>query len=119
VTRAAGSLATTDANVSSPEVPSDRRAVMVVHGRNEDARRAMFDFLRALKLKPLEWSTLISGTGKAAPYVGEVLEHAFERAAGVVVLFTPDDHARLREAFRGANEPDYETHTSSSPERSV
>jgi predicted nucleotide-binding protein len=102
-----GALAVTQRGTSDPDV--DRRAVMVVHGRNEDARRAMFDFLRALNLKPLEWGTLIAGTGKAAPYVGEVLEHAFRRAAAVVVLFTADDEARLREQFHGPIEPDHET----------
>lgn len=102
-----GALAAKRHGTSEPDL--DRRAVMVVHGRNEDARRAMFDYLRALNLKPLEWGTLISGTGKAAPYVGEVLEHAFQRAAAVVVLFTPDDEAQLRGQFRGPAEPEYET----------
>ncbi len=87
---------------------SDPRAVMVVHGRNEAARLAMFDLLRALGLKPLEWGDLVSGTGRGAPYVGEVLEHAFQRARAVVVLFTPDDEARLRAPFRGPRVPDEE-----------
>lgn len=89
--------------------PTDARAVMIVHGRNEAARRAMFDFLRALHLKPLEWGNLISRTDKAAPYVGEVLENAFREAAAVVVLFTPDDEARLRSEFHGPGEPKRET----------
>ena len=87
----------------------DRRAVMVVHGRNEAARKAMFGFLRALGLKPLEWSTLVAGTGKGAPYIGEVLDYAFSRAAAVVVLFTPDDEARLRPPFQLPNDPSFET----------
>jgi predicted nucleotide-binding protein len=87
----------------------DRRAVMVVHGRNEGARRGMFTFLRALGLRPLEWGTLVAGTKKGAPYVGEVLDHAFRKAAAVVVLFTPDDEARLRESLRVASDPTYET----------
>ena len=89
--------------------PADPKKVMVVHGRDEEARRAMFDFLRALGLSPLEWGKLVAGTGKAAPYIGEVLSHAFQVAKAVVVLFTPDDEAFLRRDLRGSKEPDYET----------
>jgi predicted nucleotide-binding protein len=94
----------------SPATPAaDARKVMVVHGRDEEARRAMFDFLRALGLSPLEWGTLVAETGTATPYIGEVLSHAFGVAKAVVVLFTPDDEAFLRRDLRGAKEPEYET----------
>jgi len=84
------------------------KAVMVVYGRDSETRRAMFDFLRALKLDPQEWGKLIEQTGKAAPYVGEVLERAFEQAAAVVVVLTPDDEARLRDEFQDEDDPGYE-----------
>lgn len=86
----------------------DARRVMVVYGRDGEARRAMFDFLRAIGLEPGEWRKLVAETGKAAPYVGEILDSAFERAAAVVVLFTPDDEAKLRDEFMTDGEPDYE-----------
>lgn len=113
-TQAAASGDHSPAAVAEPIDPAtadgvDRRAVMVVHGRNGRARNAMFDFLRALGLRPLEWATLVTGTGSASPYVGEVLEHAFRTAAAVVVLFTPDDEARLRPTLQGASEPTHET----------
>lgn len=86
----------------------NRKAVMVVYGRDSEARRAMFEFLHALHLEPLEWSKLIEGTGKATPYIGEVLEKAFEAAAAVVVLLTPDDEARLREPFQERDDQEHE-----------
>jgi predicted nucleotide-binding protein len=86
----------------------DPKKVMVVLGRNAEANQAMFDFLRALRLDPQEWGKLVGATGKAAPYVGEVLEHAFEDAAAVVVLFTPDDEARLRPHLHGPSEEEYD-----------
>jgi predicted nucleotide-binding protein len=86
----------------------DPRRVMVVYGRDAEARRAMFDFLRALGLTPMEWRSLIAETEKASPYIGEVLERAFEAAAAVVVLFTPDDEARLNERLVKADDPDFE-----------
>jgi predicted nucleotide-binding protein len=71
------------------------RTVFVIHGRNERLRAEFFSFLRAAGLDPLEWSEAVQLTGKAAPYIGEVLDHAFEQAAAVVVLLSPDDVVRL------------------------
>ena len=86
----------------------DTRKVFVVHGRDNFARDALFDFLRAIDLHPLEWSEAVLATGKASPYVGEILEAAFSRAHAVVVLLTPDDEARLRETLRVEDDPPHE-----------
>ena len=83
--------------------------VFVVHGRNGEARDALFTFLRAISLHPLEWSEAVQATGKTSPYIGEILDAAFPRAHAVVVLFTPDDESRLRKSFRADNEPPHET----------
>jgi predicted nucleotide-binding protein len=94
----------------TPRVGPDNRTVFVIHGRDERLRGGMFDFLRSLDLKPLEWTEAVKLTGKGSPYIGEILDTAFSRAQAVVVLFTPDDEARLRDALCGAHEPAYETH---------
>jgi hypothetical protein len=86
--------------------PVDSRQVFVVHGRNLRARDAMFAFLRALGLSPVEWEQGVRWTGVAAPYVGDVLSAAFARVRAVVVLLTGDDEARLREHFRGGRDSD-------------
>ncbi len=82
---------TEDGSTSAPA--ADPKKVMVVHGRDEEARLAMFTFLRALGLEPQEWGALVEATGSAAPYIGEVLDKAFGVARAVVVLFTPDDES--------------------------
>jgi predicted nucleotide-binding protein len=94
---------------TNPGQAADPRKVMVVHGRDDEARLAMFTFLRALGLEPQEWGALVEATGSAAPYIGEVLDKAFGVARAVVVLFTPDDEASLRPGLRGPSEPDHET----------
>jgi predicted nucleotide-binding protein len=88
---------------------ADPTKVMVVHGRDDVARRAMFSFLEAIGLVPLEWDELVAATGSAAPYIGQVLKKAFEIAAAVVVLFTPDDEGRLQREFHQPNDPLEET----------
>jgi predicted nucleotide-binding protein len=79
-------------NVTKPKDNS----VFVVHGRNEKLRRSFFDFLRALGLKPLEWEKVVLMTRKTNPYVGEILDNTMAKVQAVVVLFSPDDEARLR-----------------------
>jgi len=84
--------------------PGDPRKVFVIHGKNADARRAMFDFLRALQLDPIEWSQAVAWTGTGAPYIGQVLDVAFAKARAVVALLTGDDEARLQTEFLGKGE---------------
>jgi hypothetical protein len=74
----------------------DPGSVFVVHGRNESLRKSMFDFLRSIGLKPVEWTQAVELTGDGSPYVGQVLDAAFEHAQAVVVLLTPDEVAYMR-----------------------
>jgi hypothetical protein len=74
-------------------------AVAVAYGRDDAAREAVFGFLRALGLKPLEWEQLVRATRSAAPSSGEAVERGFAAARAVVVLFTPDDRAQLDSAL--------------------
>jgi predicted nucleotide-binding protein len=78
---------------------SNKRKVFVVHGRNWEAKKALFNFLRAIGLQPMEWSETVKATGKASPYIGEILDIAFSTAQAVIVLLTPDDEARLCAEF--------------------
>ena len=88
--------------------PPESREVFVVHGRNELARNALFDFLTAIDLHPLEWSEVVQETGKPMPYIGEILDAAFGKAHAVVVLLTPDDEVRLADALQVENDALYE-----------
>jgi hypothetical protein len=84
------------------------RKVFVVHGRNGAARAAMFAFLRAIGLDPIEWSEAVKMTGEGSPYIGQVLDTAFDAAQAIVVLLTPDDVAYLRNEY-ASGEDDPET----------
>ena len=92
-----------------PRPMEGARDIFVVHGRNLKARDALFDFLRAIDLHPLEWSEAVQATGKASPYIGEILDAAFSRAHAVIVLLTPDDEARLRKCLQVEGDPPHET----------
>jgi predicted nucleotide-binding protein len=73
--------------------------VFVVHGRDDALRRSMFDFLRALNLHPLEWDHAIDEAKEGNPYVGNVLNVVMEKAEAIIVLFSPDDLAQLKDQF--------------------
>lgn len=77
-----------------------RKTVMVVYGRDEDTRRDMFSFLHSLHLQPIEWNSAVTRTGKASPYVGEILNAAFSMAQAFLVLMTPDEQVVLRPELR-------------------
>jgi hypothetical protein len=79
------------------------KKVFVIHGRNEDARRAMFAFLRCIGLEPLEWGQAVAEAKSPTPYIGDVLDRGMGEAQAIVVLFTGDDVARLGSSF--GNEP--------------
>lgn len=84
----------------------DPRKVFVIHGRNESARRGLFEFLRSIGLEPIEWSEAVAMTGQGSPYIGDVLDAAFSSAQAVVVLQTPDDVAYLHESLTYPADPE-------------
>lgn len=88
------------------------KTVFVVHGRNIEAKKAMFQFLRALGLNPINLTEamLQSETKEGenvTPYIGEQIDIAFSLAQAVVVLMTPDDIGCLRKLFQ---KPDDQNH---------
>ncbi|MBX3387733.1 MAG: nucleotide-binding protein [Phycisphaeraceae bacterium] len=89
-------------------VKATKNQVFVVHGRDGIAKAAVFDFLRAVGVTPIEWSQAIRMTNKPSPYIGEILDAAFSKVRAVVVLLTPDDVAQLRDDLLGRSEPAYE-----------
>lgn len=92
----------------APGDADDPRRVMVVHGRDADARADLFNLLNSLGLKPLEFGDAVRATGNAAAYIGEALDAAFSIAQAAVVLFTGDDEARLRPELQREDEESQE-----------
>jgi predicted nucleotide-binding protein len=89
---------------------SDKRRVFVVHGRNMEARDAMFTFLRAIDLDPIEWEEAIAMTGEGTPYIGDAIDIAFTNAQAAVILLTGDDMARLGRRYLLDHDPSDEKH---------
>lgn len=86
-----------------------RRNVFVVYGRDEQARRLIFDFLRSLDLCPREWESMVVDGRSTLPYLGAVIRRGLTRAQAVVVLLTADDEVRLHPDLRRPTDREEET----------
>lgn len=74
---------------------ADPRRVMVIHGRNPQARDAMFVFLGALGLEPIEFEQELAQTSTGSPDQREARRAAMGTAQAVVVLLTAEDEADI------------------------
>ena len=77
-----------------------KRNVFVIYGRDNTLRQALFSFLRAINLNPLEFEEIVHQTGKTSPFTMEVLETAFKNVQACVVLLSPDEFVSLRPCLR-------------------
>ncbi|MCF2436685.1 nucleotide-binding protein [Streptomyces thinghirensis] len=84
------------------------RSVFVVHGRDDEVRREMYEPLRRLDLRPSEWEDLVRATGHASPS-----SVTWSPAPGAGPGGTRPAHPRTTSSpppdLQGHNEPDYET----------
>jgi predicted nucleotide-binding protein len=94
-------------------------SVFVVHGRDTKARKELSAFLRSLHVDVMEWNKAMALTKKASPYIGEVIDAAFERVQAIVVMLTPDDEAKLKDAFIGKYEEPFEKKLTGQPRQNV
>ncbi|MEU8321172.1 nucleotide-binding protein [Nonomuraea sp. NPDC048881] len=97
-------------------IQEKERNVFVIHGRDEEFRKGIFDLLRRMDLNPLEWGTMVDDLGHSSPYLGEVLDHAFTMMQAALVLMTPDDMVRLHPDLA---EPDQDRLTECQPRPNV
>jgi predicted nucleotide-binding protein len=74
--------------------------IFVVHGRDHKLNEDMFTFLRHLGLNAVEFSEAIAETPGANPNITKVVKGALRRAQGVLVMFSPDEEARLKRKHR-------------------
>jgi predicted nucleotide-binding protein len=89
------------------------RNVFVVYGRDGEVNSAVFQLLRQLDLRPLEWETLIRGHGGGiTPPLSEIVVNAPRQASAAVVVLTPDDMVMLHSELRKPREDPFELHPS-------
>ena len=84
---------------------SKDNSVFVIGGRDTALTESMFGFLSALGCKPVEFHQAVSRVrGSGNPFIGQVLDKAFQQVQALVVLFSPDDEAKLKDQFLKSSE---------------
>lgn len=78
----------------------DPSEIWVIHGRDEEFRRIIFDLLRKVRLHPIEFTEAVARSGSGAPVVIDLVLQEIQNAPAVVALLTPDDKAELRSELR-------------------
>lgn len=72
-------------------------SMFVVHGRDAQLNQDMYLFLASIGIVPMEWDHAIKAAkGGANPIVGDVISNAMSLVQGVMVLFSPDEEAKIR-----------------------
>jgi predicted nucleotide-binding protein len=80
-------------------------SIFVVHGRDAKLNQDMYAFLASIGIVPMEWDQAIKAAkGGANPVVGDVISQAMERVQGVMILFSPDEEAKVRTKFASASD---------------
>jgi predicted nucleotide-binding protein len=80
-------------------------SIFVVHGRDAKLNQDMYAFLASIGIVPMEWDHAIKAAkGGANPIVGDVISQAMERVQGVMILFSPDEEAKVRTKFASASD---------------
>jgi predicted nucleotide-binding protein len=75
-------------------------SVFVIGGRDLALTESMFALLDALGCRPVEFHQAVARVPRTGnPFVGQVLDRAFEQVQALVVLFSPDDEAKLKDQF--------------------
>lgn len=73
--------------------------VFVVHGRDRRPVEAVEQFLQFAGLKMLSWTEAVNLTRESQPHTFDVVKAGMDAAAAIIVIFSPDDQARLNPAL--------------------
>lgn len=103
--------------------PPDTKKILLVHGRDHKARRAVVEFLASLGIMTMPWreakSIATNEHGTGSPSILQIITTGMSACRGLVVLFTPDDFAHLREDLWGPNPEPFEWRSTGQPRQNV
>lgn len=77
----------------------DSRKVFIVHGRDMKTKEILEQFLRYIEVSPLDWAEARRLTRSSSPTTLEIVQAGLNNAQAIVVVFTPDDEAKLKNEF--------------------
>lgn len=94
------------ATPSSTNITRDATKVFVVHGRDMRPVEVIKQYLLYLGLHMMPWSEAVRLTGESQPHTYDVVKAGMDGSAAVIVIFSPDDEARVKPDFSSEGDPD-------------
>lgn len=82
--------------------------VFVIHGRDTEALGAIREFIRSLRLLPVEFREVEKLSDSVAPLIPDTVAGIFPYAQAVVALLTPDDVVFLHPDLGRGTDPEHE-----------
>ncbi len=95
-------------NTSTTDENSRQRTIYVVFGHDTDQVRKIKAFLEGLDLVFLTKKEAVDFTKKTAPFIGDIINAAFEHAQAVIVLLTGDEEVQLCKELHHYDDEDFE-----------
>lgn len=80
--------------------------VFIVHGRDMRPVDVLKKYLLFLGLHMIPWSEAVKLTGKSQPHTFDIVKAGMDHAAAIIVIFSPDDLARVKDEFSSPDSPD-------------
>lgn len=84
-----------------PAMSRNPKSVFVVHGQDMRPVTVLRTFLLFAGLSMMSWSEAVKATGKTQPTTYEIVKAGIDSAGAIIVIFSPDDEARLKAEFAG------------------
>lgn len=87
-------------------VTRDPKKIFVVHGRDPRPVDVLAKYLQFLHLEMMTWSAAVDLAEGTQPHTYDIVKAGIDNAAAVIVIFSPDDLARIKDAFSTDGDPD-------------
>jgi len=84
----------------------DGKKIFVVHGRDMRPLAALSQYLQFLHLEVMPWSEAVNLAEGTQPHTYDVVKAGMDAAAAVIVIFSPDDLARIKDDFSQPGDSD-------------
>lgn len=83
--------------IAKSSTPSRKRSVFIVHGRDMSNKNALVALLKQMDIRPITWNEAVSLSPSQNTL--DIVMAGINHAQAVIILFTPDDLARLKNEF--------------------
>jgi len=91
---------------TSRDAARDRKKIFVVHGRDSRPVEVLAKYLQFLHLEMMTWSAAVDLAEGTQPHTYDIVKAGIDNAAAVIVIFSPDDVAHIKDAFSADGDPD-------------